>query len=458
MIYPGCKVAVMGLGISGRAAVKYLLQRGATVSVSDHRLKEQFLRDEEALLSNTAIEWEADGHTHEFLRKADLIIVSPGVDLNTPLIQELQKGGVRIVGELAVAAPELKVPCVAVTGTNGKTTVTTLIGELLREAGKKVFVGGNIGTPLFDYLCDPGEIDVVVVEVSSFQLESAGSFAPDVAVLLNISPDHLDRHGTLESYIQAKKQLFENQQQNHLAIACGDDSVCRRLVSGLSPQVQLFGGDGDCSAIITGNEIAVHNQDKKTFTLEGTALSGGIGALNGAAAILVAKSLGCTLQQIQQTLKRFKPLAHRLEHVADVAGVSYYNDSKATNTGAVISALQQFNNNVILIAGGRDKGDDYRLLRKSVAKRVNKIVVIGEAAELMEDALTDIVDMVRADSLQEAVQIGSKSAEPGDVVLLSPACASFDMFLSYGHRGMEFTKAVLALGDSGADKATEQAN
>jgi len=458
IIYPGRKVAVMGLGISGRAAVRYALQCGAQVSVSDLRSEKQFLVEEEQILATTTIEFETGGHTYEFLSKADLVIVSPGINLNAALINELKAGGVKIAGELAVAAKELNVPCVAVTGTNGKTTVTTLIGELLQGAGKKVFVGGNIGTPLFEYLCDPGEVDIVVVEVSSFQLESSGSFAPDVAVLLNITPDHLDRHGSLEEYIKAKRHLFEHQQQEHVAVIFGDDSACKRLAGEIPAEVQLFGEKDDYSATTKGYSITVNGSKEEVYTLKGTSLENGIGVINSAAAILAVKPFGCSPALIQKTLSSFHTLAHRLEYVADVEGVAYYNDSKATNTGAVISALQQFDCNVILIAGGRDKGDDYSLLRKSVAERVSRVVVIGEAAMLMENALADIVDMVRANSLREAVKIAAESAAPGDVVLLAPACASFDMFSSYGHRGKEFVKEVLALSGSSTAKATEQTN
>ena len=226
LIYPGVKVAVMGLGVTGRAAVRYSLHCGAEVFVSDMRPKQRFLAEEGEFLAASDVQWEAGGHSREFLCGVDVLLVSPGVDLNLPLIKTLQSDGVNVVGEFAVAAGHIDVPVVAVTGTNGKTTVTTLIGEIFKGAGRKVFVGGNIGTPLYEYLLDPQDYDIVVAEVSSFQLESAGDFAPDVGLLLNITPDHLDRHLSMEKYVQAKMQLFVHQRPEDVAIINGDDPLC----------------------------------------------------------------------------------------------------------------------------------------------------------------------------------------------------------------------------------------
>jgi UDP-N-acetylmuramoylalanine--D-glutamate ligase len=446
MILPGTKVAILGLGISGRAAVKYALQCGAQVRVSDNRPEQRFFAEEGQFLAATGVAWEADGHTYDFLRQVDLILISPGVDLALPLLQRVQEAGVLIAGELAVAAGHLQVPVVAVTGTNGKTTVTTLIGELLRASQKKVFVGGNIGTPLYEFLCQPEGYDMAVVEVSSFQLESAGSFAPDVGVLLNITPDHLDRHGSLDAYGRVKMQLFAHQKDKDLAIINGDDALCLALSEGVSSEVQTFGARETDTAVIEEVLIRVILAGTtEEYPLTGTALANSVGLRNSAASILAARRLGCTPAQIFKGLREFQLLPHRIEFVAEVDGVVYYNDSKATNTGAVLGALEQFSGNVILIAGGRDKGDDYRLLRQAVAARVRLVVTIGEAAVLLEKALADVVAILPAKSMQEAVGLAARSARPGDVVLLSPACASFDMFTSYGHRGNEFKKVVLNL-------------
>ena len=446
MIGPGMKVAVIGLGISGRAAVKYARLCGAEVLASDSRSEERFLAEEREFIDEYKVRWEAGGHTVDFLRKADLLLVSPGVNLDAPVIRELRALGIPIAGELAVAAGRIGVPVVAVTGTNGKTTVTTLIGELFEKSGKRTFVGGNIGTPLYEYLCSPAEYDMVVVEVSSFQLESAGDFAPSVGVLLNVTPDHLDRHGTLEQYVAVKMRLFMHQRSGDIAIVNGDDRLCTMVPEGLRSRVGPFGMGEENAAVIRDRAVHLLVEGKvEEYPLQGTALDNNVGMQNGAAAILAARVLGCSRDAILAGLREFRLGPHRIEFVAEVAGVSYYNDSKATNTGAVIAALQQFSGNVILIAGGRDKGDDYRLLRESVTARVRQLIVIGEAAALLEEALTDLVGIFRAHSMHEAVRRAAEIARPGDVVLLSPACASFDMFTSYGHRGSEFKKEVLEL-------------
>lgn len=445
-IRQGTKVAVVGLGISGRAAVKYALLRGAEVRISDSRPEPRFLQEEEKFLAATNVAWEAGGHTRHFLETADLILVSPGVYLDMPVMRDLRQAGIPLLGELAIAAGRIDVPVVAVTGTNGKTTVTTLIGELLQRSGKRPFVGGNIGTPLYEYLCRPTEYDVVVVEVSSFQLESGGTFAPDIAVLLNITPDHLDRHGSLDGYAQVKMRLFACQKEGNIAIVNGDDRLCRNLPDGARATVRSFGHNEHDAAFIKNDKICLTTPGQvEEYRLAGTSLGNSVGLQNGAAAILAARALGCTHEQIMTGLQAFRLSPHRIEFVAEVDGVSYYNDSKATNSGAVIAALEQFPGNVILIAGGRDKGDDYRLLQESVAARVRQLIVLGEAAGLLEDALANVVPIRRAGSMTEAVRLAAQTATPGDVVLLSPACASFDMFTSYGHRGNEFKKEVLSL-------------
>ncbi len=447
LIYPGVRVGVMGLGVSGRAAVRFCLHCGAEIFVSDTRPEQLFLAEEGEFLAATGVQWEAGGHSHGFLGQVELLLVSPGVSLDLPLFETLQREGVKVAGEFAVAAGLFDVPVIAVTGTNGKTTVTTLLGEIFAGIGKRVFVGGNIGTPLYEYLLNPGAYDIVVAEVSSFQLESAWDFAPDVGLLLNITPDHLDRHGTMEKYRQAKMQLFSRQSPGAVAIINGDDPSCQNLPRGCASTVYTFGQKDRCTALIKDQTITLGmSRDAEEYCFKGTPGAGSILTLmNYAAAILAARAQGATPEQIEPALQGFHSLPHRIEFVAEVDGVSYYNDSKATNTGAVIAALAQFGGNVILLAGGREKGDDFRLLRESVGAKVKEMVVFGEAAELLRDCLADVVAIQSAKSMADAVITASRKARAGDVVLLSPACASFDMFSSYGHRGNEFKKAVLAL-------------
>ena len=442
LIQAGIRVAVLGLGVSGRAAVRYLQACGAEVRVSDNRQQQQLLEKEGEFLEKTGVSWEAGGHTSAFLECCDILFVSPGVPLNLPVLMCLQRKGARIMGELALASPALSETVIAITGTNGKTTVTTLIGELLKGAGQSAFVGGNIGTPLFEYLLKGDQFDAVVLEASSFQLDTAGEFRPDIALLLNITPDHIDRHGSLAEYARAKMKIFAHQKPTDIAIINGDDPLCRSLAGEIGSRKMFFGHGQDCHARIAGKQIILRWPEYEIYDLAGTRMDNSTGGLNCAAAILAARSAGCSPDRIRAGLAAFRPLHHRMEPVAEVAGVVYYDDSKATNTGAVLTALAQIDGRVVLIAGGRDKGDDYTLLRQSVSEKVRRVVLIGEAAVLLEKALSGAAPLVRAQSMEEAVQLASAAAEPGDAVLLSPACASFDMFNSYAHRGEVFAAAV----------------
>ena len=441
----GRHVAVLGLGVSGRAAVRYLVAQGVEVLVSDARNAQQLPAADLAFLAEHGVEYECGGHTLTFLRQADQILVSPGIRQDLEILAQLRDLGIQVLGELAMAAPLVHNPVVAITGTNGKTTVTALIGELLQRAGKKVFVGGNIGTSLFDYLSNPDDIDVLVLELSSFQLEAAGAFKADVAILLNVTPDHLDRHGSMTGYAAAKMKIFSGQGTKDTAIVSGDDILCRELAAGLDGGQRrlLFGHDNDCQAQVAGHCIQLLWQgEQERYELAGSMLDTATGGLNSAAAILAARILGCPPGAIAQGLAAFEVAAHRMALVGESAGVSYYDDSKATNTGAVLSALENFSGNVILIAGGRDKGDDYTLLRESVSKKVRCLILIGEAAELIAQALIGVTEIHKACSMEEAVMQAAAIAGSGDTVLLSPACASFDMFENYGHRGKVFATAV----------------
>ncbi|WP_136805102.1 UDP-N-acetylmuramoyl-L-alanine--D-glutamate ligase [Desulfosediminicola flagellatus] len=442
-IHKGMCVAVMGLGITGQAAVRFCLDCGADVRVSDSRDPERFEREAADFLRENSVLWEAGGHTFDFLRLADLVIISPGIPEEHEVVSQLRESGIEVVGELAVAAPLLDMPVVAVTGTNGKTTVTSLIGEICKTAGKKVFVGGNIGTPLFDYLRQEKKADVAILEVSSFQLMMAGGFAPDVSVLLNITPDHIDRHKNLDGYAAAKMLIFSNQTAEHVAVVCNDDPECMKRIESVKPEVQTFGKRPGSLAKIEGLRVTVtRNSSQSTYDFSGTSLATSIGVLNGAAAILACERLGITQENIQRGITAFQPPPHRMQVVGDLDGVTYINDSKATNTGAVIAALEHLNGKTVLIAGGRDKGEDYSLLTGAVGAKAREVIVIGEAAEAIRQSLEGSIAVKSADSMQAAVRLAKSIAQPGDTVLLSPACASFDMFKSYGHRGEVFTSAV----------------
>ena len=446
LISPGQTVCIIGLGVTGRAAVRYCLSRGAKVSVSDTRPEETFLRDEGAFVADNKLDWEAGRHSYDFLIKSNLLLPSPGIDLREPLFRSLADSGVCIAGELAVMAGQIDVPVVAITGTNGKTTVTSLIGNVLENSGKKVFVGGNIGTPLYEYCLTGSQYDAVIVEVSSFQLECSEHFAPDIAILLNITPDHLDRHGTLDDYINAKGRVFANQKSGGLAVINGDDPLCQKVSIPKDVETERFGCSEGCLLTISGEKdsfvTAEPKQERFHFSLNG---AGGFACYNYAAAFLALRRLGLPLSTIERGFQKFTPLPHRCEFVSEIGGVTFINDSKATNTGAVIGALGQMANKVVLIAGGRGKGEDYRLLRKSVQEKVHDLVLIGESAGEIEGCLNDLVDCSRALTMEDAVAQAYNRAHAGDTVLLSPACASFDMFRSYGNRGDIFKAAVLEL-------------
>jgi UDP-N-acetylmuramoylalanine--D-glutamate ligase len=446
-------IGVMGLGVSGRAAVRYLLSQGMRVLVSESRSAQQLPAPDLAFLAEHGVDHECGGHSLAFLRQADQILVSPGIRLDMEILQHLRDLGVPVLGELAMAAPLINKPVVAITGTNGKTTVTALIGELLQSAGKKVFVGGNIGTSLFDYLTQPEDVDVLVLELSSFQLEAAGTFKANVAILLNVTPDHLDRHGSMAGYAAAKMNIFTGQGEKDTAIFSGDDPLCRDLLAGLAGGQRrlLFGHGADCHAHLVDHGVVLLWQGRKEpYDLAGSLLDTATGAVNSAAAILAARTLGCAPEAIAKGLASFQVAPHRMARVGEAAGVSYYDDSKATNTGAVLSALENFDGNVILIAGGRDKGDDYTLLQESVVQKVRSLILIGEATELIAQALAGLTEVRKACSMEEAVTLAAAIASSGDVVLLSPACASFDMFEGYGHRGQVFAAAVQrVIGQSG---------
>jgi len=437
-------LVVMGLGLSGMAAVRFGLACGAKVSVSDCGSRGS-VKAKLATVDGVEIPFEAEGHTGQFLAQADVLFMSPGIAVDSR-IEKLQKQGVKIAGELSLAAELLDVPVVAVTGTNGKTTVTSLVGELLKADGKKVFVGGNIGTPILDFLLSEKKVDAAVLELSSFQLENCGNFRPDVGILLNITPDHLDRHSSMENYRQAKLNLFVNQEKGDTALVYGDDPFCAEAqVPGKADKL-LFGCKQDVDIVLKGSSVELLFEEQiETYSLKDTALDSKIGILNSAPAIYAARKLGCSKENIIKGLTSFVIGEHRLEHVRMLDGVDYYNDSKATNTGAVIRGLEQFER-VVLIIGGRDKGDDYTLLRPMVAERVKFLIFIGEAAPLITEALADLaVPFVEAKTMNEAVAVARKMATSGETVLLAPACASFDMFKNYQDRGEQFRDAVKQL-------------
>ncbi|MBM9536029.1 UDP-N-acetylmuramoyl-L-alanine--D-glutamate ligase [Desulfobulbus alkaliphilus] len=443
----GMRAVVLGLGTAGLATVDFLLHRNLRVAVSDLRHREQIDAKVLAYLEEMDVPLETGGHTAAFCADADLLVPGPGVPLDLPVLRAAREQGLPVVGELALAAGRFRAPVIAVTGSNGKTTVTSLIGTLLQAAGATPFIGGNIGTPLLEYFINPDQYDVVVLELSSFQLDLAGSFRPDTGVLLNISPDHLDRHGSLEAYTAAKLHMFSKQQAGDIAVLGDDDPVVAGIVPNSGVLSFRFGVGPLCTARIEGGSIQLHVQHqgqvrRERYDLRETKLHSLVNRLNAAAALLVAVLHGSSREAINRGLAAFTPPPHRMNEVAVIAGVRFINDSKATNVGALRAALSSCSAPVILIAGGRDKGGDYLLLRDVVAQRVKHLVLLGEAAPLMTAALGEIVPTQSVVSMDEAVRASMTVAEDGDIVLLAPGCASFDMFSGYMERGQAFCESV----------------
>lgn len=459
ILQPGAHVVVVGLGKSGVSAVRFLLTLGVKISVSEGGRQENLEGDLVRWLKEKRVFVETGGHTSELLTSADCILVSPGVPLDIAPLAAARQKGIPVLGELALAKDFLKAPVVAVTGTNGKSTVTTLIGDLLVGSGKKPFVGGNIGIPLAEYLAGPQDCEAVVLEVSSFQLDSAGEFRPQVGVLLNITPDHLDRYASYGAYVDSKMSLFKKQQPGDVAVVNGDDPAIVEWLGKAAEKKSPWPLHGEIrqytscdkhgmAACLIGTEVVIATADKKgeEYELAGTPLAHAPNTENAMAAILAVRAMGCSPADIQKSLAGFKPLPHRLALVAEVDGVSYYDDSKATNVGAVFSALGGMRQPVVLIAGGRDKGGGYEMLRPLVQEKVRAMVLIGEAKEAIAEAFAKTTRIAFAKEMDEAVRLARTLAEKGDAVLLSPACASFDMFKSYSHRGEVFTQAVGRLG------------
>ncbi len=436
----GRSVTVVGMGVSGIAAAELCLRHGARVTGLDVKPRSE-LRPEAQRL---AIELVAGALRPLIEARAasgsELFVVSPGVDEPAALDAAERKGN-EVIGELELGARFARAPITAVGGTNGKSTTTELVAAMHLEAGRRVFSGGNLGTPLC--AAEPAEHDQLVVEVSSFQLERAPRFHPHVSVLLNVTDDHLDRHGTFEAYARAKGNAFVNQTDADFAVAPFGDDVVERQVRRGAARVLYFGEHGDY--VVRGERI-VEVATGSELSLGRSVLLARHNRLNAAAAIAAARAAGTPLEAVQRALDGYRALPHRLAFVAEVRGVRFYDDSKATNVGASVAALGSVTEpKVVLIAGGKGKDGSYAPLARELARRGRAAVLIGEAAEVMQAALAGSVGTERVQSLEAAVERSFELARPGDAVLLAPACASFDMFQSYADRGERFVQAVRAL-------------
>jgi len=442
------RILVVGLGKSGAAAAMFLEARGARVTVSDSKPQTQ-LGGLIPQLLDKGIAVETGVHGERTFRDQDLIVVSPGVPVEAPSLTQARQLGIKIIGEVELASRYLQGNVIAISGSNGKTTTTTLAGEILAHGGKKVLVGGNIGTPVIELVGQSTADGWNVLEISSFQLETIETFHPKIAVILNITPDHLDRHRTFENYVAAKARIFENQTAQDHAVLNADDAACVALAKGIKPPATWFSrkkevGDG---AFVRGGNIVWKSSAGETNVLSLTdiPLKGSHNVENVLAAVSVGMLAGCAPERIREAVGQFKAVEHRLEFVSRINGVDYYNDSKATNVDATMKALESFPANVHIILGGKDKGSDYSVLNDLLRQRAKRVYTIGAAARKIEEQIAGAAPIEHCETLAKAVKFASARAVAGDVVVLAPACASFDQFENYEHRGRAFKEAVFEL-------------
>ncbi|HKF48224.1 MAG TPA: UDP-N-acetylmuramoyl-L-alanine--D-glutamate ligase [Terracidiphilus sp.] len=443
----GKKVLVVGLGKSGLAAALFLRRHGAQVTVSDVRSAEALANDIPALLEE-GINVEAGGHGLLTFRRQDLIVVSPGVPLDTPELAQVRSFGLPIIGELELAARFLKGKTVAITGSNGKTTTTTLVGEVLKAAGLPTLVGGNIGVPVVGLIDESTDHTWAVLEVSSFQLESTEQFHPKIAVILNITPDHLDRHGSFENYALAKERIFAAQNQDDFLVLNADNVRTAEARARSKARVYWFSMEHAVvhGAWVEGGHVLFRTGPdapaETILPLKNIPLKGEHNVENVLAAVCAARLAGCPAEIVRSAIENFKAVEHRLEYVATLNGVEFYNDSKATNVDATAKAIAAFDGGIHLILGGKDKGSDYTVLSPLLRERVKAVYTIGSAAQKIESHLRGVVTIHSCETLERAVHTAAQAAHPGDIVLLAPACSSFDQFESYEHRGRVFKELV----------------
>ncbi|MEZ4699773.1 MAG: UDP-N-acetylmuramoyl-L-alanine--D-glutamate ligase [Rhodothermales bacterium] len=446
----GRPVSIVGAARSGVAAAHLLARAGAQVFLTDRGPVDDTLR---ASLEAAGVTVESGGHTERAL-EADFVVISPGVPTTTPLIQTALGNGLAVYSEIEVASWFCRAPIVAVTGSNGKTTTTSLLGYLFAQAGYAAHVAGNIGFPFSDVAMEAKPDEVVVLEVSSFQLDHIDTFRPRVSVVLNITPDHLDRYGyRFEAYAASKFRLFENQGEGDVLVYNIDDPVLapRAEAAARTGGVTLagfsLGTRPETGAGLDGTELVLRYGGEEIRLMDKTelALPGRHNLYNALAAAMAARAMDVAPGRIRESLSSFAGVPHRLEFVRELDGVRYINDSKATNVDAVWYALESMTRPVILIAGGRDKGNDYNRIKPLVRDRVRAVIALGESAETVMRELGALApEAVEATSMADAVETARRLSKPGDVVLLSPACASFDLFKNYEHRGDLFRELVRA--------------
>jgi UDP-N-acetylmuramoylalanine--D-glutamate ligase len=443
----GKQVLVVGLARTGVATALFCAARGARVTATEER-PETEIAETTAKLRAAGVTLELGGHGARTFVEQDLIVPSPGVPPTMPALAAARAIGIPVWSEIELAWRFLRGRLICITGSNGKTTTTSLIGHILETAGLPVQVAGNIGTPLISRVELSSDSGFTVVEASSFQLESISAFRPDVAVLLNLTPDHIDRHGSFEGYVRAKVRLFENQTEQDAAVLNADDALAAQNAPSV-PRVFWFSRQRRVSSgcFLRGDELVFRSDGAETVLLHrrDIGLRGGHNIENVLAAAAAAKLVGVEPSAIAEAVGNFAGVEHRIEFVETISGVEYFNDSKATNVDATLKALDAFPANVLVILGGRDKGSDYAILKDALARHARMVLLIGSAADKIESQLAGVVRVERAGTLARAVEIAAQHAQPGDTVLLAPACASFDQFENYEQRGRVFKQLVREL-------------
>ncbi len=454
-IKKGMKALVVGMGKSGVSVTKLLCKKGIKVTVTDE-LNKSDLRESLEALEGYKYKAELGKHVLKTFCDQDFLVVSPGVNLEIKPLQQARKMKVPILSEIEVASQFISTPIIAVTGTNGKTTVVNMIAQMLEAGGKTVFMGGSHGTPLSDFPLRRGGADFVVAEVSSFQLDTTYSLKPAVAVFLNVAPDHLDRYPTFDDYVGAKMRLKELMDENDHVIVNLRDAKLMQLLSGVKPKVFYFTSNtlketptpyvekfqGVFLDPVNQMHLKTGRWKDHVFTLDGVKLRGLHNKENMMAAALAAKLVGVSNEAIQKVLVNFAPLEHRMEYVGRKNRVDFYNDSKGTNVYSLMRSLESFQEPVILIAGGKDKGEDYGSLGPVIRRRVKNLILIGEAKEKINRAVGDFTETFLVGTFEEAIYVAYQKSRSGDVVLLSPGCAGSDMFPTYEERGNHFKKIV----------------
>ncbi len=434
-------LSVIGLGKTGVAVANFLSRQRARVTVTDSKPREQLLEPLKQLCADVKVRFQNPEPPSE----TEAVVLSPGVDIHSPFLENASRKGIEIISEIELANRFNTIPIIAITGTNGKSTCTSLIAEIFRRSGKTVHAGGNLGTP-FISLLDQGDADYRILELSSFQMEATSGLHPIVSVILNISPDHMDRHKDFQSYIALKKKIFAHQSRDDFLILNQDDPNTRDMGKNCPAERIFFSTQTELGkgVFLSGDKIIarLENSDQEIISLE--SLSRGIQwqVENIFPAIATALLLNVSLEAIQQALKNFIGLEHRLEWVRNLSGVDFVNDSKGTNVSSVCKSLNTFDRPIILIVGGIDKDTDFSPLKSLMKEKVKHLVLIGETRNKFKGILNGSFGYEESDSLEEAVVLAKAKAEDGDIVLLSPACASFDMFKDYADRGNRFKTIV----------------